>query len=111
MCLIQAPHVGGVGAPYAWTGEKKGERMMKRNRAGFFVFVSAATLAGLGALTVHAQSKKVVSSYGPTNQDVTFDQIKAARLAVKAERAKAHADLLASRYDLKAGPGHVGLFG
>src|SRR5450759_1151813 len=105
MCLIQAPHVGGVGAPYAWTGEKKGERMMKRNRAGFFVFVSAATLAGVGALTVHAQSKKVVSSYGPTNQEVTFDQIKTARLAVKAERAKAHAALLASRYELKAAVG------
>jgi hypothetical protein len=74
---------------------------MKRNRAGFLVFVSAATLAGTGALAVHAQSTKVVSSYGPNNQDLTFDQIKAARLAVKAERAKAHAALLASRYDLK----------
>jgi cytochrome c peroxidase len=77
---------------------------MKRNRIGFFAFVSAATLAGAGALAVHAQSK-VVSSYGPTNQDVTFDQIKAARLAVKAERAAAHAALLASRYELKATAG------
>jgi cytochrome c peroxidase len=79
--------------------------MMKRNRAGFLAFVSATTLAGLGALTVHAQSKKVVSSYGPTNQEVTFDQVKAARLAVKVERAKAHAALLASRYELKETPG------
>ena len=77
---------------------------MKRNRAVFLAFVSAATLAGAGALAVHAQSK-VVSSYGPVNQDVTFDQIKAARLAVKAERAEAHAALLASRYDLKAATG------
>ena len=75
---------------------------MKRNRVGFIVFVAALALAGVGALTVHAQSRKVVSSYGPTNQEVTFGQIKAERLAVKAERAKAHAALLASRYDLKA---------
>ncbi len=78
---------------------------MKQDRAGLLVFVSAAALAGVGALTVHAQSKKVVSSYGPTNQEVTFDQIKAARLAVKAERAKAHAALLASRYELREATG------
>jgi cytochrome c peroxidase len=53
-----------------------------------------------------AQQGQVVSSYGPTNQTQTFDQIKAGRLAVKAERAKAHADLLNSRYDLsiRTGP-------
>ena len=48
----------------------------------------------------HGQSGKVVSSYGPTNQDTTFDQIKAARMAVKAERAQEHMKLLNARYDL-----------
>lgn len=47
-----------------------------------------------------AQKAKVVSSYGPVNQDVTFDQIKADRMKVKAERAKEHNDLLTARYDL-----------
>lgn len=57
-------------------------------------------IAGVGAAVVVAQQGKVVSSYGPTNQDVTFEQIKAARMAVKAERAREHANLLNSRYDL-----------
>ena len=74
---------------------------MKRSRAGVLAFVSVATLVGAGVPAAPAQSTKVISSYGPNNQDLTFDQIKAARLAVKAERAKAHAALLASRYDLK----------
>ncbi len=78
---------------------------MKRSRVGVLAFVSAATLVGAGVLAVHAQSTKVISSYGPNNQDMTFDQIKAARLAVKAERAKAHAALLASRYDLEEAKG------
>ncbi len=47
-----------------------------------------------------AQKAKVVSSYGPVNQDVTFDQIKADRMKVKAERAKEHAAMLNARYDL-----------
>ena len=51
-------------------------------------------------IVVHAQQEKVSSSYGPTNQTTTFEQIKAARLAVKAERAKEHMDLLNSRYVL-----------
>lgn len=50
--------------------------------------------------TVSAQQGKIVSSYGPTNQDVTFDQIKASRMAVKAERAKQHMEMLNTRYDL-----------
>jgi cytochrome c peroxidase len=54
----------------------------------------AATTAGF------SEEKKVVSSYGPTNQDVPFETIKAQRLAVKAERAKEHMDMLNSRYDL-----------
>jgi cytochrome c peroxidase len=49
-----------------------------------------------------AQQPTVTSSYGPTNQPATFAQIKAARLAVKAERARAHAGLLSSRYVLDA---------
>ena len=57
-------------------------------------------VAGAATAVVSAQQGKVVSSYGPTNQDVTFDQIKAARMAVKAERTKQHLELLNSRYDL-----------
>jgi cytochrome c peroxidase len=64
-----------------------------------FVFGIAATFAG--ATLVRADAIKVVSSYGPTNPDQTFSQIKAARLAVKAERAKAHEQMLTARYDLK----------
>jgi cytochrome c peroxidase len=59
------------------------------------------------AVAAPAQQGGVTSSYGPINQTQTFEQIKAARLAVKAERAKAHADLLRERYDLavKTDPG------
>jgi hypothetical protein len=63
------------------------------------------------AALVPAQQGNIVSSYGPNNQDVTFDQIKAARLAVKAERAKTHAALLALRYDLKEGTGDARMSG
>jgi cytochrome c peroxidase len=84
--------------------------MMKLNRTGSLALLGAGTLAA--ALAVYAaESTKVVSSYGPTNQDVTFSQIKAARLAVKAERAKAHAALLASRYELKAVTGDARMSG
>ncbi len=78
---------------------------MRQQGVVFLALVAAATLAGAGAFAVQAQSTKVVSSYGPNNQEMTFEQIKAGRLAVKAERAKAHAALLASRYDLKAATG------
>lgn len=47
-----------------------------------------------------AQQAKVISSYGPVNQDVGFDQIKADRMKVKADRAKEHNALLNARYDL-----------
>ena len=47
-----------------------------------------------------AQQAKVVSSYGPINQDVGFNQIKADRMKVKSDRAKEHMDLLNVRYDL-----------
>jgi cytochrome c peroxidase len=49
---------------------------------------------------VFAQQGKIVSSYGPTNQDITFDQIKSERMAVKAKRAKQQMELLNFRYDL-----------
>jgi hypothetical protein len=84
---------------------------MTRNRAVCLALVSAAILVGAGAFAVQAQSTKVVSSYGPNNQDMTFVQIKAARLAVKAERAKTHAALLASRYDLKEATGDARMSG
>ena len=60
------------------------------------ILLVAASAAVIG----QAQQGKVVSSYGPTNQDMTFDQIKAGRMAVKAARAKEHMDMLNSRYML-----------
>lgn len=57
-------------------------------------------IAGMGAAVLLAQEGKVVSSYGPTNQDVTFEQIKAGRMKVKAQRAQEHAAMLNERYDL-----------
>ena len=79
--------------PAETAGERKQEKM-KLNRGGSLVLLGVGALAT--AFAVQAQSTKVVSSFGPTNQDVTFSHIKADRLAVKAERAKAHAALLAS---------------
>lgn len=75
---------------------------MNRQKKYCFTLIAICILvvAGAAAAVVSAQQGKVVSSYGPTNQDVTFDQIKAARMAVKAERAKQHMELLNSRYDL-----------
>jgi cytochrome c peroxidase len=62
--------------------------------ACFLLVALAAPIAVVG------EQAKVASSYGPTNQDVTFDQIKASRLAVKAERAKEHTEMLNARYAL-----------
>ena len=75
---------------------------MNRQKKYSFALVAICILLVAGAATavVFAQQGKVVSSYGPTNQDVTFDQIKSARMAVKAERAKQHMELLNSRYEL-----------
>lgn len=75
---------------------------MKRQRTSRFALIATLFLVAAVAApaVVLAQQGKVVSSYGPTNQDQTFDQIKAARLAVKGERAKEHMELLNSRYDL-----------
>ena len=65
------------------------------------LLVTCALLAAwVSTAVVSAQQGKVVSSYGPTNQDMTFDQIKAGRMAVKAERAKEHQAMLEDRYDL-----------
>ncbi len=75
---------------------------MKRERHYRIALVGVCILliALAAAAVVFAQQGKIVSSYGPTNQDVTFDQIKAARMAVKADRAKEHMTMLNSRYDL-----------
>jgi len=81
---------------------KKEDGKMNRQKKYSFALVAICILLVAGAATavVFAQQGKVVSSYGPTNQDVTFDQIKSARMAVKAERAKQHMELLNSRYEL-----------
>jgi len=63
--------------------------------------VSVLVFATAVAVAIHAQQGTVSSSYGPTNQTLTFEQIKAERLAVKAERAEAHAKLLRERYNLE----------
>src|SRR5512141_1365185 len=75
---------------------------MERHKNCRFALIGIFILLAAGAATivVAAQQGKIVSSYGPTNQDVTFDQIKAERMAVKAGRAKEHMALLNSRYDL-----------
>jgi len=65
-----------------------------------YVGIGAIMLALLGAPDLSAQPNKVVSSYGPINQSETFEQIKAVRMAVKAERAQEHRALLNDRYDL-----------
>jgi cytochrome c peroxidase len=70
----------------------------RARRAAWF----ASSCLALIVTGLAAQQGTVTSSYGPTNQSDTFDQIKAARMAVKAARAKAHADLLSSRYVLDA---------
>jgi cytochrome c peroxidase len=57
-------------------------------------------LTGGVVSAVFTQQGKVVSSYGPTNQTETFEQIKAARMAVKGKNAKLQMKLLNSRYDL-----------
>jgi cytochrome c peroxidase len=73
---------------------------MNRTKSYFMKLATICILLSVGAATVlvQAQQGKVVSSYGPTNQDVSFDQIKAARMAVKAARAKEHMEMLNSRY-------------
>jgi len=72
----------------------------KRNLRSAFFGICVLLAIGAVAAVVSAQQGKIISSYGPTNQDVPFDQIKASRMAVKTERAKEHMDLLNLRYDL-----------
>ena len=72
----------------------------RKNHRITLVVICILLVTGVATLVVSAQQGQVISSYGPTNQSVTFDQIKAARMAVKAERAKEHIELLNSRYDL-----------
>lgn len=79
----------------------------KRRSRIIFLSLCVMTIAVVCTTGYHAQQGGgVVSSYGPVNQSQTFEQIKAARLAVKPELAKAHADLLAARYilDVKTDP-------
>lgn len=72
---------------------------MKRLKTGLFFFcISLIVIINVDVAL--AQKVKVVSSYGTVNQDVGFDQIKADRMKVKAERAKEHSILLNSRYNL-----------
>ena len=78
-------------------------KLQKKYRLAL-IAICILSVAGAATAVVSAQQGKVVSSYGPTNQDVTFDQIKAQRMAVKAERAKEHMALLNSRYDLSKKP-------
>ena len=72
----------------------------QKNYSIVLIGICILLVVGAATVLVFAQQGKIVSSYGPTNQDVSFDQIKAARMAVKAARAKEHMELLNSRYSL-----------
>ncbi|MBU0943469.1 MAG: cytochrome B6 [Proteobacteria bacterium] len=72
----------------------------KNNLLSKSIKVCIMLLVGATSTVVFAQQGKVISSYGPTNQTETFTQIKAARMAVKNERAQLQKKLLTSRYDL-----------
>jgi len=76
------------------------EMNKKNNLLIKFIRICIILLVGGIATAVLAQQGKVISSYGPVNQNETFDQIKAGRMAVKSERAKLQKELLNSRYDL-----------
>lgn len=71
---------------------------IRRTAGGVGLCILAIGAAGV--CVVAAEPVKVVSSYGPINQDVPFEHIKAARMAVKVERAQAQMKLLNTRYDL-----------
>ncbi len=71
-------------------------RGLKLALAGICIWL----LVSAAAWMVSAQTGKVVSSYGPVSIDKTFKEIKAERMAVKAERAAAHKKLVTTRYDL-----------
>ena len=67
--------------------------------SGIVLSAAVAAVAAVAATAANQQGPPA-SSYGPTNQTQTFEQIKAARTAVKADRAKEHTALLNGRYDL-----------
>lgn len=73
---------------------------IRTNRRMVWAGLFALLAAGWIVAAVPAEPPATVSSYGPINQDATFDQIKAARMAVKAERAREHMKMLDSRYDM-----------
>jgi hypothetical protein len=70
----------------------------KKNYSMKLIGICILLVVGTATVFVYAQQGTVISSYGPTNQDVSFNQIKAARMAVKAARAKEHMEMLNSRY-------------
>lgn len=72
--------------------------MKQFKRKLIYIFISLILIINFDVS--FAQKAKVISSYMPVNQDVTFDQIKADRMKVKADRAKEHQDLLNARYNL-----------
>ena len=72
----------------------------RKNRRIVLIGICILLVVCTGVLVAFAQQGKVVSSYGPINQDLTFDQIKTMRMSVKAERLQEHMKLLNSRYDL-----------
>jgi cytochrome c peroxidase len=79
----------------------EGYKMNKQNNLLIkLIKICIMLIVGITSTAVFAQQGKVVSSYGPTNQTETFDQIKAARMAVKSQRAKLQSELLNSRYNL-----------
>ena len=71
---------------------------VKENYFMKLIAICILLVVATAAVIVQAQQGKIVSSYGPTNQDMSFDQIKAARMAVKAARAAEHTEMLNSRY-------------
>jgi hypothetical protein len=73
-------------------------KKLLRDHALAFTQIGIFLVMGTATAIVVAREAKVVSSYGPTNQDVSFEQIRAARMAVKAERAKEHKAMLDARY-------------
>ena len=72
----------------------------RKNRRPAWAGICTLLVAVASAPVSSAQSEKLVSSYGPINQDVDFSQVKAARMAVKAGHAEEHMKLLNARYDL-----------
>src|ERR1035437_4371977 len=64
------------------------------------IYFCISLIAVISVDVSFAQQAKIVSSYGLINQDAGFDQIKAERMKVKADRANEHMALLNARYDL-----------